>query len=183
MATIPEHSVKVRPAIFPDDKDTIKKLFLAYEQHLLDTASVKLDFQNFEHELASLPGKYDLEKNGALWLACISTPIAENAPAKEALIGCMGLRAFTAHSGELKRLYLTPEARGHGVSKMLMDVAIARARELGYGELLLDTLKSMTEARRLYEKYGFAEVEAYYESHPDAVFYRLDLREVEPKDT
>jgi GNAT superfamily N-acetyltransferase len=176
MATRSHPTVKVRPAIFPDDRETTSKLFLAYEQHLLDTASVKLDFQNFEHELAGLPGKYALENNGALWLAYISTPATRDAPATETPIGCMGLRAFTVHSGELKRLYLTPESRGLGVSKMLMDAAIARAQELGYKELLLDTLRGMTAARRLYEKYGFVEIEAYYASHPDAVFYRLDLR-------
>ena len=87
----------------------------------------------------------------------------------------MGLRAFTTSQAELKRLYLVPSARGLGASKALMDVAIARARELGYKEVLLDTLGSMTAARRLYEKYGFREIEAYYNSHPDAVFYRLEL--------
>jgi len=177
-------TVKVRLAQFPDDKDTISNLFLAYEQHLLDTASVKLDFQNFEDELANLPGKYAVEHNGALWLAYISASSAQKTPpAKETPIGCMGLRAFNTARAELKRLYLLPSARGSGVSKVLMDVAIARARELGYREVLLDTLGSMTAARRLYEKYGFREIEAYYDSHPDAVFYRLALTQVEDKDT
>lgn len=176
-------TVKVRPAIFPADKDTISNLFLAYEQHLLSTASIKLDFQNFNDELASLPGKYSASKNGALWLAYTSTPATEKeSPPKETPIGCMGLRAFTASQAELKRLYLAPEARGQGVSRLLMDVAIAQARELGYQEVLLDSLESMTAARRLYEKYGFREIEKYYDSCPDAVFYRLGLKG-EEKDT
>ncbi|KAF3032401.1 hypothetical protein E8E11_000808 [Didymella keratinophila] len=193
MTIHPRPTVKVRLAQFPDDKDTISNLFLAYEKHLLDTASVKLDFQNFEDELANLPGKYAAENNGALWLAYTSTPSAQNTPAenlstentaaKETSIGCMGLRAFNPAQAELKRLYLLPSARGSGVSKVLMDVAIARARDLGYREVLLDTLGSMTAARRLYEKYGFREIEAYYDSHPDAVFYRLGLTQVEEKDT
>jgi ribosomal protein S18 acetylase RimI-like enzyme len=203
MTTNPQTTVKVRLAQFPDDKDTISSLFLAYEQHLLDTASVKLDFQNFSDELANLPGKYAVENNGALWLAYTSTPSAqntpaenspaenapaenapaENAPAKETPIGCMGLRVFTPLQAELKRLYLLPSARGRGASRMLMDVSIARARELGYKEVLLDTLGSMTAARKLYEKYGFREIEAYYDSHPEAVFYQLDLTQVEEKDT
>jgi ribosomal protein S18 acetylase RimI-like enzyme len=190
MTTDRQPTVKVRPAQFPDDKDTISNLFLAYEQHLLDTASVKLDFQNFNDELANLPGKYSVSNTGALWLAYISDS-AQNtsahstpgdAPANETTIGCMGLRAFTTAQAELKRLYLVPSARGLGASKALMDVAIARARELGYKEVLLDTLGSMTAARRLYEKYGFREIDAYYDSHPDAVFYRLELG-VEEKGT
>ncbi|KAF2623318.1 acyl-CoA N-acyltransferase [Macroventuria anomochaeta] len=168
--------VKIRPAIFPADKEAVKELFLAYEQFLLDFADVKLDFQNFDHEVASLPGKYAVENDGALYLAYIEMPTSHDRPAIEKTVGCMGLRAFTAsQSGELKRLYLTPESRGLGVSKLLMDVAIARARELGYKEILLDTLSSMATARKLYEKYGFVEVPAYYESHPDAVFYQLEL--------
>lgn len=170
-------TVKVRLAQFPDDKDTIRNLFLAYEQHLLDTAAVKLDFQNFNDELANLPGKYAAENNGALWLVYISTP------AQETPIGCMGLRAFNATQAELKRLYLAPSARGRGVSRMLMDVAIVRAQELGYKEMLLDTLGSMTAARKLYEKYGFREIGAYYPSHPEAVFYRLEFEETKLKDT
>jgi GNAT superfamily N-acetyltransferase len=109
-------------------------------------------------------------------------------------IGCIALRPFnhpttTAESAallekssatrtttcELKRLYLTPEARGTGVSKLLMDVAISQARKLGYKEMLLDTLRIMTAARRLYEGYGFEECGSYYENPNDVLFYRLAL--------
>lgn len=175
MAPQPQPTVKVRPAIFPADRDAISKLFLAYEQFLLDFAAVKLDFQNFQHEVASLPGKYSAEKNGALYLAYIDVPASDSQPATEKPIGCVGLRALTRQRSELKRLFLTPESRGLGVSKLLMDVSVARARELGYEEIVLDTLSSMKTARSLYEKYGFVEISAYYESHPDAVFYRLAL--------
>ncbi|KAJ4987035.1 hypothetical protein SVAN01_07451 [Stagonosporopsis vannaccii] len=173
---------KVRPAIFPADKDATSSLFLAYEQFLLDTAGVTLDFQNFSHELSSLPGKYSHTQNGALYLAYISVPslptsssLIGSPVAAETPIGCVGLRALSPTRSELKRLFLTPEARGLGVSKALMDVVILRARELGYAEIVLDTLTSMETARGLYEKYGFVEMEAYYQSHPDAVFYRLRL--------
>ena len=60
-----------------------------------------------------------------------------------------------------------------------MDAALGRARELGYREMLLDTLRSMTPARTLYAKYGFEEIGSYYESVEDAVFYRLVLEEGE----
>lgn len=97
----------------------------------------------------------------------------------EQAIGCIALRNFATRDDvktcELKRLYLTPESRGLGVSKLLMDVVLAQARELRYQEMLLDTLKSMTPARRLYEKYGFEEIGSYYESCEGAVFYKLKL--------
>jgi GNAT superfamily N-acetyltransferase len=158
--------------VFPSDKEIVGKLFLAYAESL----PISLDFQNFTHEFASLPGKYAVENGGALYLAYTETPAAHGQPATEQVVGCVGLRAFSApKSCELKRLYLTPDSRGLGVSKLLMDVVIAKARELRYKEMLLDTLSSMASARKLYEKYGFVEVDAYYESVPDAVFYRLDF--------
>ncbi|EOA86127.1 hypothetical protein ACJQWK_11871 [Exserohilum turcicum] len=195
--------VNIRPAVFPDDKDTVGRLFLAYAQSL----PVSLDFQNFEHELAALPGKYAVEKGGAVWLAYASPKASEPAPAPngnahsdakpvedEQAVGCIAIRPFfttptTAESSallasstspatttcELKRLFITPESRGLGVSKLLMDVAVSEARELGYKEVLLDTLRTMTPARRLYEKFGFEETRSYYENPNDAVFYRLVL--------
>jgi ribosomal protein S18 acetylase RimI-like enzyme len=41
--------------------------------------------------------------------------------------------------------------------------------------MLLDTLRSMTPARKLYEKYGFVEIASYYASVEDAVYYKLLL--------
>lgn len=175
MASTIQPTVKIRQAVFPTDKDTISALFLAYEQFILDFASVKLDFQNFAHEVSTLPGKYSVSKNGALYIAYIDIPSSASEFSVEKPIGCVGLRALSPQRSELKRLFLTPESRGLGVGKMLMDVVVERARELGYGEIVLDTLSSMEAARGLYERFGFVEMEAYYESHPDAVFYRLGL--------
>ncbi|KAF2998865.1 hypothetical protein E8E13_003903 [Curvularia kusanoi] len=197
-------SIHIRLAKFPEDKSTINKLFQAYEQFVMDYASISLDFQNFAHEVASLPGKYSEENRGALYIAFLQTTspsldsepagvthkrkpsttlsdVDEGEPAKQPSshtlvpIGCVGLRAFTSHSAELKRLFLDPEARGLGTGRLLVEAAVGKARELGYSEVLLDTLGSMTTARRLYARCGFEEVEAYHESLEGAVFYRLRL--------
>ncbi|KAF2127681.1 acyl-CoA N-acyltransferase [Dothidotthia symphoricarpi CBS 119687] len=163
-------AVDIRPAMFPNDRTIVGELFLAYAQSL----PISLDFQNFEHELAGLPGKYAVGNGGALYLAYTTS---STEPFSEQVIGCVAIRPFTPpESCELKRLYLTPESRGLGVSKILMDAALCKAKELGYKEMLLDTLRSMTPARRLYEGYGFVETEEYYKSVEDAVFYRLVLR-------
>lgn len=200
-------NVHIRPAVFPDDKQDVGRLFLAYAQSL----PISLDFQNFEGELATLPGKYAADKGGAVWLAYASpeesdpessTSTSSDGGAKAnasqtkdgQAIGCIAVRPFfatpttaesaallasstspTTASCELKRLYLTPESRGLGVAKLLMDVAVAHARKLGYKEMLLDTLRTMMPARRLYERYGFEETGSYYHNPEDAVFYRLAL--------
>lgn len=185
MAQETQISVKIRPAIFPDDKEIVASLFRAYAASI----PVKLDFQGFEEELAGLPSKYAVEKGGAVYLAyleddAIPSTTSRSSPSTSQqpyAIGCIALRPFPSTASpptpqcELKRLYLAPEARGQGVSKLLMDVVIAQAKQLGYSEMLLDTLDSMTAARRLYEGYGFEEIEAYYESVEGAVFYRLIL--------
>ncbi|KAF1850650.1 acyl-CoA N-acyltransferase [Cucurbitaria berberidis CBS 394.84] len=167
--------VKVRPALFPADKEAVSKLFLAYAHSL----PISLDFQNFEHELAELPGKYGVENGGAVFLAYTPLEAHTNGPEEEQVIGCIALRSFSSSNSiptcELKRLYLAPESRGRGVSKLLLDMAIQQARVLGYKEILLDTLSSMTAARALYMRYGFEEIESYYESVEGAVFYRLVL--------
>jgi len=197
MAQTRRSEVQIRPAVFPDDKEIVGQLFLAYARSL----PISLDFQNFEHELAALPGKYASEKGGAVWLAYAAVEQKSSKATVNTdkaidghVIGCIAIRPFfstpttaesatllsnstssTTTSCELKRLYLTPASRGLGVSKLLMDVAISHARKLGYKEMLLDTLSSMTPARRLYEGYGFEEIGSYYESVEDAVFYRLIL--------
>ncbi|CAG5153052.1 uncharacterized protein ALTATR162_LOCUS3016 [Alternaria atra] len=202
-------NIQIRDAEFPDDKEVVGQLFKAYAQSL----PISLDFQNFDHELAELPGKYSAEKGGAVWLLCSSAvnedPASEDGRAmpthgkkagfsttrkNEQAVGCIAIRPFfatpttvesatlLAHSTspptktcELKRLYLAPETRGLGLSKPLMGIALSHARKLGYKEMLLDTLRSMKTARRVYEGYGFEEVDSYYENPNDAVFYRLRL--------
>jgi ribosomal protein S18 acetylase RimI-like enzyme len=176
MPTEPIAEVRIRPAVFPSDKITVSQLFLAYAKSL----PVALDFQGFSEELASLPGKYSIEKSGAVFLAyTTSTSQTPSLQPQETLIGVVALRSFPTSNSiptcELKRLYLAPSSRGLGASKLLMDVVIARARELGYKEMLLDTLSSMIAARKLYERYGFVEIGSYYQSVEGAVFYKLVL--------
>jgi ribosomal protein S18 acetylase RimI-like enzyme len=192
-------NIQIRNAEFPADKQVVGQLFRAYAQSL----PISLDFQNFDQELAGLPGKYAAEKGGAVWLLVSSAENIETSEKytgfsttrdNEQAIGCIAIRPFfatpttaesatlLAHSTapptktcELKRLFLAPETRGLGLSKPLMEVALAHAKKLGYEEMLLDTLRSMKTARRLYEGYGFEEIDSYYENPEDAVFYRLKL--------
>ena len=128
---------------------------------------VDLSFQNFEQEMASLPGSYG-EPQGRLFFAEFS-----GRPA-----GCVGIRPVPDSEGtcEMKRLYVDPEARGKGVGRALALAAIKAARRIGYRRLLLDTLPSMRMAVKLYRELGFTEAPAYYQTPVEGtMFLSLNL--------
>lgn len=145
--------IHIEAAQFPEDRDTVHGLFTQYARSL----GIDLTFQQFQAELDSLPGKYAATQGGALLIARTddTTPAA---------IGCVALRRSTDTWCEMKRLYVVDEARGMRLGERLVEAIVGRARELGYRGARLDTLASMVAAQRLYRKYGFREIEAYYET-------------------
>ena len=142
----------IRQAETPRDIALARSLFEEYAAWLNED----LCFQGFAQELASLPGAYAAPR-GRLLLA------GEPGDA----FGCIALRplgedAATTTSGEVKRLYVQPRARGSQWGRRLADLVVGEARRIGYRELKLDTLARMTEARRLYASLGFIECAPYY---------------------
>jgi len=122
-------------------------------------------FQNFDRELASLPGPY-APPDGRLGIASI----------EETAAGCVALRRFDATRCEFKRLYVRPGFRGQGVGHALLDWVIAEARGLGYREAVGDTMPQMEEALRMYDRAGFERTGPYSgEPTPGAVYLRLIL--------
>jgi ribosomal protein S18 acetylase RimI-like enzyme len=64
----------------------------------------------------------------------------------------------------MKRLFVAPEARGHGLGRFLLDAVVAAAVRIGYREIRLDTLPDMTDAIALYRRSGFTPVEPYHDT-------------------
>jgi GNAT superfamily N-acetyltransferase len=131
--------------------------------------AVDLCFQNFEAELAALPGEY-AAPNGQLLLAYVDN----------ALAGCGGLRALPdadhANACEMKRLYVRPAFRRFGLGRVLAEALLDEARRAGYSVMLLDTLDEMESARQLYASLGFEEVAPYYFNPiPGAHYLKADL--------
>ena len=118
-------------------------------------------FQGFGEEVASLPGKYTV----------LGLLILEDAPA-----GCVALRPLDDTRAEFKRLYVRSAYRGLGLGHVLLDWIIQRARDLGYRELVADTMPEMTTALAMYQRAGFEITGPYAEDPtPGAVYLRLCL--------
>ncbi|HEY3962895.1 MAG TPA: GNAT family N-acetyltransferase [Gaiellaceae bacterium] len=127
--------------------------------------AVSLDFQQFDDELAGLPGAYS-PPAGALLIA--RTPRAD--------AGCVAVRPLAGDTCELKRLYVRPSWRGHGLGRRLTNAALDHARTSGYSRMRLDTLPGMETAQALYEELGFREIAPYTVNPvPGARFLELDL--------
>jgi ribosomal protein S18 acetylase RimI-like enzyme len=126
---------------------------------------VDLEFQDFERELADLPGDY-APPDGRLILSF----------SDGALSGCVALRRLLPEVCEMKRLYARPASRGQGLGRALAQAVLAEARAIGYSKMRLDTLPSMGAAIALYRSLGFTEIAPYRANPvPGALFLELDL--------
>ena len=149
----------------PADFVQVNAIFKEYAQSL----KVDLCFQNFDEELAQLPGEY-AEPRGALMLAFVNGVVA----------GCCALRPLDScdysNAAEMKRLYVRQPFRGMGLGRQLAEAILDAARHAGYACVLLDTLDDMEAARALYEDLGFEEIPPYYHNpHAGAHYLKADL--------
>ena len=135
----------IRPAAL-EDMEEVRALFREYQAWVNDDVC----FQSFEQEVQGLPGAYAREGRGALLVAV-----------EEQIAGCVCLRALEDRVAEMKRLFLREAFRRRGVGAKLVAAAIEEAAGLGYESLRLDTLPKMEAAHRLYESFGFTDIERY----------------------
>ncbi len=129
------------------DVSQARELFLEYAQSL----GFSLCFQNFDKELAMLPGDY-APPEGRLLLAEYEGQLA----------GCVALHKLEPAICEMKRLYLRSQFRGKGLGRVLADRIISEARQIGYKRMRLDTVEPvMKDAVAMYRRLGFREIAPY----------------------
>jgi putative acetyltransferase len=144
-------SIELLTPATPELIAATREIFREYAQQL----GVDLCFQDFDHELAHLPGDYVVPR-GALLLALVDGEVA----------GCGALRALPdsdyPNACEMKRLYVRPAFRRFGLGRVLAQALMDRGVQAGYSNLLLDTLDDMEAARELYASLGFEDIPPYY---------------------
>jgi putative acetyltransferase len=139
--------LKLTQAESPEQVAHARELFLEYAQSL----GFSLCFQNFDAELAGLPGHY-APPEGRLLLVEYEGQLA----------GCVALHKLEPGICEMKRLYLRPRSRGKGLGRVLAERIIAEARQIGYQRMRLDTVEPvMKDAVAMYRKLGFKEIPPY----------------------
>lgn len=146
----------------PQDIDLARRLMIEYR----DSIAVSLCFQNFDGEMAALPGKYAPPGGRIL--------IARDAAGDPA--GVIAVRAFKGDICEMKRMFVRPMHRGRGVGKLLVTRLFEEARALGYRRMNLDTEDTMVEAVGLYRAMGFQPIDRYNDDpHPHTLWFSREL--------
>jgi putative acetyltransferase len=158
--------IEIINALEHSDIEIARQLFREYQEAL----GVDLSFQNFAAELDTLPGAYATPR-GRLLLARDATQV----------MGCVALRPLSADTCEMKRLYVRPDYRALGLGRRLVDRVIEEARSVPYSRMFLDTLPTMMGAQRMYERFGFKDVQPYRHNPIQGTrFLGLDLSWHEP---
>jgi GNAT superfamily N-acetyltransferase len=156
--------IEIIPAETSAQIQTARILFREYESWF----GLKLCFQDFDGEVAMLPGKYGAP-DGRLFLA-----LAKGEPA-----GCGAFRKLGDGICEMKRLFVREAFRGQKIGIRLIETLIEEAKKTGYEKMRLDTYPpKMSKAVALYESFGFRVIPAYYHNpYGETLYMELNLTE------
>lgn len=139
----------IRLAAFPSETSALRALIEEYIAWL----DCDLSFQGVDTELADLAAVYAAPA-GFMLVALVGGELA----------GCVGMKRLDADTGEVKRLYVRPQWRGHALGMRLIEALLVHARASGVRRLLLDAAPKTGKAQHLYAQAGFHEIAPYYDS-------------------
>ncbi len=134
-------------AVEAQDVKHVRQIFLKYIAFIEDYLGQSIGFQNTDEEFKTFPAMYRM-----LFLATV-----DGKP-----VGACGVKAFKPHIAELKRLYVLPAGRGHGLGQRLITAAVDYSKAAGFEKMYLDTDPGLVHANSIYEMLGFTDIERYY---------------------
>jgi len=114
----------------------VPKVGTAYADKILDTLYEAYQFEKTVY--------YVIEKNGEIYGGA----------------GIKQLDNFEGNVCELQKMYFLSEARGCGLGSKMMEICLNKAKEYGFEQCYLETLPYMEDARKLYRKVGFKDLDA-----------------------
>jgi len=158
---VADGAVEIRSAVSDHDYRIVSELFTEY----LGSLDFTIDFQDIDRDVQQPRSVYD-RPNGRAFLAFVDGAAA----------GVVGVSRFDDAACELKRMYVRPDQRTRGLGRRRAVAAIGAAGDLGYRQMLLDTLEDMRAANALYESLGFRDIPAYrHNPLPGDRYLALDL--------
>ncbi|WP_041543144.1 GNAT family N-acetyltransferase [Oceanimonas sp. GK1] len=145
LATTPPAAVMITP-ITPQDDAAICRIILKVGAEF---GAVGEGFGPGDDEVRCMSRHYRLEAKSRYFVARLNGEV----------VGGAGI-APLGEMCELRKLFLLPAARGHGIGRRLAEACLAFAGEQGFSACYLDTLGTMTAAIGLYESLGFRHLDA-----------------------
>lgn len=161
--------IRIQRAETPDDVDAVRVLIRGFVRwtmaEIAETDNPAI-FAGLETELAGLPGRYG-PPTGCLVLARLDSEPA----------GCVAYYAHDAATVEVKRMFVLPQARGHGIGGRMMELLLAQARSAGFRRAILSSHRSMHAAHATYRRAGFRDVapSAEFPSAVDGIDICMEL--------
>jgi GNAT superfamily N-acetyltransferase len=126
-----------------------------------DSADARWCRDRYFAELAArFEGGFDPEQGGAAGDRDMAPPAGLFLVARRTgtLVGCGGLKLHPGNWAEIKRMWVSPDARGLGLARRMLQALESHARLSGATLLRLDTNGALTEAQALYRREGFSEI-------------------------
>jgi putative acetyltransferase len=166
----------IRPAITEDDIAAVRQLCWDYRAELMNVSEIDAQITRTFYPVPKYTALMDgLTAAHARPTGVILLALLNGVPA-----GCVMSHPLDARSAEVKRLFVSPHARGHGIARALMEAVMSQAQTDGFARILLDTSTSLTAARALYLGMGFTPRGPYQdipaEVLPHLLFFEKSLQ-------
>ena len=153
----------IRPPNSASEWQSVRNLLIDYHNEFDD----KTCFTSFEAELNNIENLYAAPDKVKL--------IAQDESTGQ-IVGCVAFRSIAPGVAEMKRLYVMPSHRRNKLGKLLAERIISRAKQMGYNDMVLDTMTEMKAARKLYEQLGFNVIPPYSDQETrNVICYGLKL--------